>query len=74
MKVWFKDNNIYIYDAERGEAFMPLSLFPRLQSASENDRQNFELGPFGIHWPTLDEDLSYDGFYSYLKSQELIES
>ena len=33
---------------------------PRLLSATERDRNNYIISPggYGIHWPTLDEDLS----------------
>jgi hypothetical protein len=36
---------------------------PRLASATDKQRQNFEISPsgYGIHWPELDEDLSVDG-------------
>ena len=34
---------------------------PRLNGASDADLNNIELSPFGIHWPTLDEDLSFEG-------------
>jgi hypothetical protein len=35
----------------------------RLASASESDRLIYQVAPsgYGIHWPTLDEDLSIDG-------------
>ena len=41
----------------------PLSRFPRLQCASEAERKKWEpaAAGHGIHWPTLDEDLSVDG-------------
>ncbi|MCM2266062.1 MAG: DUF2442 domain-containing protein [Desulfuromonadales bacterium] len=36
---------------------------PRLLAATAADRANFEISPagYGIHWPTIDEDLSIDG-------------
>ena len=35
----------------------------RLATATQEQRQNFEVSPtgYGIHWPDLDEDLSIDG-------------
>jgi len=35
----------------------------RLASAREEDLKQFEVSPsgYGIHWPTLDEDISIDG-------------
>ncbi len=36
---------------------------PRLASASQSDQQNYSISPsgYGIHWPSIDEDLSIDG-------------
>jgi hypothetical protein len=42
---------------------VPLTWFPRLLHATEEQRSNWELlgGGEGIHWPDLDEDLSVTG-------------
>lgn len=40
---------------------MPLAWFPRLMGAGEAERAGWEALPGGIHWPTLDEDVSIDG-------------
>jgi hypothetical protein len=36
---------------------------PRLLAASPADRARFEISPsgYGLHWSTIDEDLSIDG-------------
>ena len=39
----------------------PVSGNPRLATASEEQLANMEISPFGIHWPDLDEDLSFAG-------------
>jgi hypothetical protein len=39
----------------------PLAWYPRLLNASAADRADYEIMPMGIHWPTLDEDLSIVG-------------
>jgi hypothetical protein len=35
----------------------------RLSNASETDRNNFIISPsgYGIHWPTINEDISLNG-------------
>ena len=48
---------------------MPLSWFPRLQNATIEQRENYELSPFGIHWEELDEDLSFEGFFKFNKNK-----
>jgi hypothetical protein len=41
---------------------VPLDWFPRLQNASPKERKNWTLigGGLGIHWETLDEDVSVE--------------
>ena len=66
-KVWFQDDNIFIQTVSGEERSHPLSWFPRLLNASDQERANYKLSPFGIHWESLDEDLSFEGFFSYSK-------
>ena len=40
---------------------IPLAWYPRLNGASEMDLADHFLSPSGIHWETLDEDLSIKG-------------
>ena len=42
---------------------VPLAWFPRLAHATPQERANWRLigGGEGIHWPELDEDLSFRG-------------
>jgi len=65
--IWFQDDRIFIRTASGEERSMPLEWFPRLSNASSAEREQFELSPFGIDWPDLDEDLSFEGFYTYTK-------
>jgi len=53
--------SVLLRDGRRISA--PLSWFPRLASASREDRTVWELSAagHGIHWPKIDEDLSIDG-------------
>ncbi len=41
----------------------PLDWFPRLKAASVEQRKTWEpsAAGHGIHWPTIDEDLSVEG-------------
>ena len=43
----------------------PLSDFVTLYKASLKQLKIFECDGIGIHWPTLDEDLSLRGFLKY---------
>ncbi len=66
-KIWFTKSKIFIKTVDGLKLSHPLSWFPRLQCTSIEQRENYELSPFGIHWPTLDEDLSFSGFFDYKK-------
>ena len=39
----------------------PVADNPRLAKGSPAELSNIEISPFGIHWPDLDEDLSFSG-------------
>ena len=41
------------------------SSYPRLNNASEEERQNYTSSYYGLHWAQLDEDLSFEGFYKH---------
>ncbi len=43
------------------EFSFPCSAYPRLASATDEQRSNLELSRMGIHWPDIDEDLSIRG-------------
>ena len=45
----------------------PLVWYPTLLKASPEQRKNVVLGPTGIHWPEIDEDLSVAGMLSGVK-------
>jgi hypothetical protein len=61
--VRFTDDAL-IVDLLDGRAIsVPLAWYPRLLSATPEQRANWRIagGGFGIHWPDVDEDLSTEG-------------
>ena len=48
--------------ADGREVSVPLEWYPRLLDASPKDRNNWSLigGGLGIHWESLDEDVSVE--------------
>lgn len=48
--------------ADGREVAAPLAWFPRLQEATEEQRKNWQFigGGVGIHWASVDEDVSID--------------
>ncbi len=54
------DDFLRISLADGRELAAPLAWFPRLRDASEQQRRDWRFigRGSGIHWPTLDEDIS----------------
>lgn len=63
-KIWFEDGRIHLTTDDGRTASLLLKAFPRLYNATDKQRQNYTLSPFGIHWEKLDEDLSFEGFFA----------
>lgn len=70
-KVWTTETSIWIEDADGNQGFERFSDYPRLKGASAEERNNFSITPFGIRWENLDEDLSFEGFFSEKKRSSL---
>lgn len=64
-KVWFENNYIFIKTDVGHILGNPLSWFPVLLNATNEQRNNFEITHFGIYWPDLKEDLGLNGFFEY---------
>jgi hypothetical protein len=39
----------------------PVAENPRLARGTQRQLNRIEISPFGLHWPELDEDLSFRG-------------
>ena len=39
----------------------PVAENPRLMAGTHEQLNHIEVSPFGLHWPDLDEDLSFQG-------------
>lgn len=61
--IFFKDGRFYVSLADEREISVPLSWFPRLEHATDQQRNAWELigQGIGIHWEDLDEDISVAG-------------
>mgnify|MGYP001361164383 CR=1 FL=1 len=61
--VYFKDSRFYVLLADEREISVPLSWFPRLLHATDEQRDAWELigQGVGIHWEAIDEDISVAG-------------
>ena len=57
----FGDGQIVIAMESGAEIRFPIAENPRLAHGTAEQLSRIELSPFGIHWPDLDEDLSFRG-------------
>ena len=59
--VTFDDDSMWVRLDDGRVIAVPLARFPRLLTATPEQRAQLELSPRGIHWEALDEDVSIDG-------------
>lgn len=63
-KVWVEGGHIYAQTTDGLTASYPVSAWKRLAAATDDQLNDFYLTYTGIHWPALDEDLSFEGMFS----------
>lgn len=64
-KVWTDDSHVFAQTEKGDVASYPFDLWPRLANGTPEQRQDFYLSYTGIHWPQLDEDLSFEGMFAF---------
>jgi hypothetical protein len=59
-KVWFTKDMLYVQLQDGREIGVPLLWFPRLRKASKEQLKDWRLigNGVGIHWESIDEDIS----------------
>src|SRR5437016_4105662 len=57
----FRDGQIIIVMESGSEIRSPVAENPRLAHGTAEQLSRIEISPYGIHWPDLDEDLSFRG-------------
>ena len=60
----FKDGYIVVAMESGVEIRFPVAANPRLATGTPEQLNCIEVSPFGLHWPDLDEDLSFRGLLS----------
>lgn len=68
--VWFDEDNLWVMLSDGRTIGAPLAWFPRLLHADNDARADFELSVHGIHWDSLDEDISVAGLLKGQGDQE----
>jgi hypothetical protein len=61
--VAFTDETIAVHLMDGRSIIVPLIWYPRLFNATPEERSQWELcgGGYGLHWESIDEDLSTEG-------------
>jgi len=57
----YEDGHICLTMESDVEIRFPVAGNPRLSNGTAEQLNNIEVSPFGLHWPDLDEDLSFRG-------------
>ena len=57
----FQDGFIVVNMKSGIEIRVPVAGNPRLRDGTPQQLSRIEMSPFGLHWPDLDEDLSFRG-------------
>lgn len=61
-KIWFENDRIYGLTDDGRTLWQSLLYYRRLREAMPEEREQYRLGHFGIHWEKLDEDMSFESF------------
>lgn len=64
IKVWIDDTRIYISTKDGEIRSLPISDFKLLRNATKEELNSFEYDKYGIRWESLDEDISFEGFFT----------
>ena len=57
----YKNGRIIVTMKSGVELRFPVAGNPRLAGGTPQQLRHIEVSPFGLHWPDLDEDLSFRG-------------
>ena len=63
-KVWLTDTAVCIRTADGREACENFADYQRLKWATPEQRANYIIDEFGIHWECIDEDLCFENFFN----------
>ena len=72
-KIYFDHDNLVLVLNDQQYFFKINEISDKLAKADENERNNFKISPsgYGIHWPSIDEDLSINGLLNRLKKSHV---
>jgi hypothetical protein len=71
--IYFEQEKLVLVLNNQQYYFKISEISEKLAKADEKERNNFQISPsgYGIHWPSLDEDLSINGLLTGLKKSHV---
>ena len=71
--IYFEQENFILVLNDQQYCFKINEISKKLANADEKERNNFQISPsgYGIHWPSLDEDLSINGLLLHMKKSHV---
>ena len=70
-RIWLTGNAVWIRTDDGREACEYFADYPRLRAATPSQRSNYKADAYGINWPDIDEDLSFEGFFQTKERTDL---
>ena len=61
IQAYFSEGYIFVSMDTGVEIKFPVEKNRRLSTGTSDQLNKIEVSPFGLHWPDLDEDLSFEG-------------
>lgn len=61
-RIWFENDRIYILTDDGRTLWQSLLYYRRLREATDAQRAAYEIDGEGVHWESLDEDVSFESF------------
>ncbi len=65
-KIWLTGDSIWIALVNGDILKENFADYKRLKEATPDELSRYQTSYFGVHWPDLDEDLSFEGFKSVI--------
>jgi Protein of unknown function (DUF2442) len=71
--IYFEQENLVLLINDQKYLFKIADISDKLAKADDKERSNFRISPsgYGIHWPSIDEDLSINGLLNQLKKSHV---
>ncbi len=68
-RIHFDEDSFWVHLNDGRVLGVPMAWFPRLLQATQEQLEQVEISPGGLHWEALDEDISIAGLLAGLGDQ-----